>query len=205
MMRILSALGRAAAPALLCILAFAASAAAEGPPIRIGFSMPLSGPLASTGKAVLVAYKMWEEDANDAGGVLGRKVELVYYDDQSNPSLVPGIYAKLLDVDKVDVVLGSYGTNLTAPALPAVVPKGKVFFGLFALGERRIPIPELLLDVSGGSGFRPGILTRIFRSRQRCRIDKCRDRFGRHGLRQEGGGWRAGERQGDGIQDRLRA
>ncbi len=133
MMRILSALGRAATPALLCILALAASAAAEGPPLRIGFSMPLSGPLASTGKAVLVAYKMWEEDANDAGGVLGRKVELVYYDDQSNPSLVPGIYAKLLDVDKVNVVLGSYGTNLTAPALPAVVPKGKVFFGLFAL------------------------------------------------------------------------
>jgi branched-chain amino acid transport system substrate-binding protein len=46
---------------------------------------------------------------------------------------VPGIYAKLLDVDKVELVLSSYGTNLTAPSLPVVIPRKRVFMGLFAL------------------------------------------------------------------------
>jgi branched-chain amino acid transport system substrate-binding protein len=82
-------------------------------PIKIGFSMPLTGSLASTGKAILTAYQMWEQDTNAKGGLLGRPVQLIYYDDQSNPSLVPGIYAKLFDVDKIDLVLSSYGTNLT--------------------------------------------------------------------------------------------
>ena len=64
--------------------------------IKIGFSMPLTGGLASNGKAILTAYQMWKEDINAKGGLLGRDVELVYYDDQSNPALVPAIYAKLL-------------------------------------------------------------------------------------------------------------
>src|SRR6266581_2611316 len=63
-------------------------------PIKIGFSMPLTGGLASNGKAILTAYQMWEEDVNAKGGLLGRPIKLVYYDDQSNPTLVPGIYAK---------------------------------------------------------------------------------------------------------------
>jgi branched-chain amino acid transport system substrate-binding protein len=124
---------RAAIVALVVAAIGALAHAADPLPVRIGFSMPLSGPLASNGKAVLLAYKMWEEETNAAGGLLGRKVELVYYDDQSNPTTVPGIYAKLLDVDHVDVVLGSYGTNLTAPALPTVMPTHKIFLSLFAL------------------------------------------------------------------------
>lgn len=132
-MRAVRVFVRASIAALGVLAAATAALAAEPPPLKIGFSLPLSGPLASTGKAVLLAYKMWEEDTNAAGGLLGRKVDLVYYDDQSSPAVVPGIYAKLLDVDKVDVVLGSYGTNLTAPALPTVMPKRKIFLGLFAL------------------------------------------------------------------------
>jgi branched-chain amino acid transport system substrate-binding protein len=124
---------RAAIVAVAIAAPIAVAHAAEPPPLRIGFSMPLSGPLASTGKAVLLTYKMWEEETNAAGGLLGRKVDLVYYDDQSNPTTVPGIYAKILDVDHVDVVLGSYGTNLTAPALPTVMPTHKIFLSLFAL------------------------------------------------------------------------
>jgi branched-chain amino acid transport system substrate-binding protein len=102
-------------------------------PIKIGFSMPLTGSLASTGKAILTAYQMWEEDTNGKGGLIGRPVKLVFYDDQSNPTLVPGIYAKLFDIDKVDLVSSSYGTNLTAPSVPVVMPRKFVLMGLFAL------------------------------------------------------------------------
>ncbi len=102
-------------------------------PIKIGFSMPLTGALATTGKAILVAYQMWEEDVNAKGGLLGRKVQLVFYDDQSNPTQVPAIYAKLFDVDKVDLIFSSYGTNLTAPVMPVAVPRKVVVMGLFAL------------------------------------------------------------------------
>jgi branched-chain amino acid transport system substrate-binding protein len=118
------------------IIALAASwsmSARAADPIKIGFSMPLTGSLASTGKAILTAYQMWEQDTNAKGGLIGRPVQLVYYDDQSNPSLVPGIYAKLFDVDKIDLVLSSYGTNLTAPSLPVVIPRKRVIMGLFAL------------------------------------------------------------------------
>src|SRR5262249_23302026 len=79
------------------------------------------------------AHRIWEKEINAKGGLLGRPVKLIYYDDQTNPSTVPGIYAKLLDVDKVDLVIGPYGTNLVAPTLPAVMPKGKTLIGLFAL------------------------------------------------------------------------
>jgi branched-chain amino acid transport system substrate-binding protein len=118
------------------VVAFAAFwgvAAQAADPIKIGFSMPLTGPLASTGKAILTAYQMWEEDTNKKGGLLGRPVQLVFYDDQSNPPVVPGIYAKLFDVDKIDLVLSSYGTNLTAPSVPVVIPRKRVLMGLFAL------------------------------------------------------------------------
>jgi len=85
----------AAALALLTGIMFGASPATAAEPIKIGFSMPLTGGLASNGKAILAAYQMWEEDINAKGGLLGRPVKLIYYDDQSNPSLVPAIYAKL--------------------------------------------------------------------------------------------------------------
>ena len=101
----------------------AASAVWAADAIKIGFSMPLTGGLASNGKAILTAYQMWKEDINAKGGLLGRDVELVYYDDQSNPALVPAIYAKLLDVDKIDLVISSYGTNMTMPVMPVVIPK----------------------------------------------------------------------------------
>ena len=105
----------------------------SGDPIKIGFSLALTGPLAPNGKQALLGAKIWEEEINAKGGLLGHKVELVNYDDQSNPANVPGIYTKLLDVDKVDVVMGPYGTNLNAPALPVVIQKGKTFVGFFAL------------------------------------------------------------------------
>src|SRR6476661_5304841 len=102
-------------------------------PIKIGFGMALTGPLAGFGKQALLGMKIWEEETNAKGGLLGRPVKLVYYDDQSTPSTVPGIYTKLLDVDKVDLVVGGYATNMVAPAMPVVIQKKKTFISLFAL------------------------------------------------------------------------
>src|SRR3984893_13046224 len=124
---------RAAALALLTGIMFAASAALAAEPIKIGFSMPLTGGLASNGKAILAAYQMWEEDINAKGGLLGRPVKLIYYDDQSNPSLVPAIYAKLFDIDTIDLVFTSYGTNLLVPSMPVRLARNYVLLGLFAL------------------------------------------------------------------------
>ena len=102
-------------------------------PIKIGFSMALTGPLGPNGKQALLGAKIWEEETNAKGGLLGRPVKLIYYDDQSNPSTVPGIYTKLLDVDKVDLVVSGYATNMVAPAMPIVIQKKKTFISLFAL------------------------------------------------------------------------
>src|SRR5689334_8006160 len=107
---------RAAMLAAAATLAFATGAAAQsGEPIKIGFSMALTGGLGPNGKSALLAQKIWEEDVNAKGGLLGRPVKLLYYDDQSNPSTVPGIYTKLLDVDKVQLVVGGYATAMLAP------------------------------------------------------------------------------------------
>src|SRR5207302_4997032 len=107
--------------------------ASAAEPIKIGFGMGLTGGLAANGKAALLAMKIWEEETNAKGGLLGRPVQLIYYDDQSNPSTVPGIFTKLLDVDKVDLVVGDYGTNLLAPAMPIVMQHKMTFFSLFGL------------------------------------------------------------------------
>jgi branched-chain amino acid transport system substrate-binding protein len=110
-----------------------AAAAQAAEPIKIGFSMELTGPFAVVGKTGLLAFKIWEDEVNAEGGLLGRPVKLVYYDDQSNPSLVPAIYTKLIDIDKVDLLISSYGTNLVVPAMPVAISHNRLFFGLFAL------------------------------------------------------------------------
>ena len=95
--------------------------------------MALTGGLAPNGKAALLAMQIAEEEINAKGGILGRPVKLVYYDDQSNPSTVPGLYTKLMDVDKVDIVVSGYATNMIAPAMPVVMQKDRTFFALFGL------------------------------------------------------------------------
>jgi branched-chain amino acid transport system substrate-binding protein len=132
--------GRAARTAIGAVIAIMLAAsntalaeAPAGKPVAIGFSMPLTGGLAVNGTSGLLAMQIWAEDTNQKGGLLGRPVKLIYYDDQTNPSLVPGIYTKLLDVDKVDLVVSAYGTNVTAPALPVVIQHDMTFIGLFAM------------------------------------------------------------------------
>src|SRR5499427_5726818 len=123
--------------ALFAMSALAASAfvpasavAQTSEPVKIGYSMSLTGGLGPNGKSALLAQKIWEEDTNAKGGLLGRPVKLIYYDDQTNPATVPGIYTKLLDIDKVDLIIGGYGTNLLAPAMPVAMQRKKVLIGL---------------------------------------------------------------------------
>jgi len=122
-------LGGAAAAALAL-----ATPALAAEPIRIGFAMSLSGPNAGAGKMFLVGREIWRDEVNAKGGLLGRPVEFIYYDDQSNPSLVPGIYSKLLDVDKVDLVVSPFATNQIAPAMPVIMQKKMTFMALFGTG-----------------------------------------------------------------------
>src|SRR5579862_4457094 len=131
-------LSRAKALAVACLalaLAFSlgiASAAADS--IKIGFSMSLTGGSAVNGKQLLAALAMWRDDVNAKGGLLGRPVELVYYDDQSAQANAPGIYTKLLDVDKVDLVIGPYGTNVIAATLPVLMQHNVATVGMMGLG-----------------------------------------------------------------------
>src|SRR6185369_8353802 len=104
-------------------------------PLRIGFGMSLTGPLGGNGTAALIAMELWRDDVNAKGGLLGRKVEFVYYDDQTNPATIPGIYSKLLDVDKVDLVVSGYGTNLIAPLLPIAMERKLTIMGIFGLAN----------------------------------------------------------------------
>ena len=105
---------------------------AEEPPIKIGMSMPQTGGLAAGGKASLLGIEIWRDDINARGGLLGRKIELVVYDDKSSASETPAIYAKLLDVDKVDLLFAPYATVPTAPILPLVKQRGMLLMGNFS-------------------------------------------------------------------------
>src|SRR5262244_1179898 len=104
-------------------------------PIKIGLGMALTGGLSANGKPALLAVQIWKDDINKKGGLLGRQVELVFYDDQTNPATVPGIYTKLLDVDKVDLVVSGYGTNLIAPLMPIAMERKLTVLGIFGLAN----------------------------------------------------------------------
>jgi branched-chain amino acid transport system substrate-binding protein len=132
-----------------CLFSAAAFAAAVLPAaavnddiksIRIGFSMSLTGGVAVNGKQLPLALEIWRDDINAKGGLLGRPVDFVYYDDQSNPATVPGIYTKLIDVDKVDLTVGPYATNMVAPAIVTLMEHKRLtiaFFGVAANSDGR--------------------------------------------------------------------
>ncbi len=145
-------------------ISFAIGASAQsGEPIKIGYSMALTGGLAGNGKSALLAQKIWEEEINAKGGLLGRPVKLIYYDDQSNPATVPGIYTKLLDVDKVDLVIGAYATAMLAPAMPIVMQKKKVFIGLLGLAvNTEFNYPNYFVMIPSGPNPKPAFTKGFF-------------------------------------------
>jgi branched-chain amino acid transport system substrate-binding protein len=133
-MRISSVVGKLCA---VVVLATAGTLAGNGAvraadPIRVGMSMALTGGVAPIGKQVITALQIWRDDVNAKGGLLGRPIELVFYDDQSNPANVPQIYTKLIDVDKVDLLIGPYATNMVAPAIPVLMQSKKTTIGILA-------------------------------------------------------------------------
>jgi branched-chain amino acid transport system substrate-binding protein len=131
--------------------------------ITIGFSMAMTGGLGPNGKSALLAQKIWEDDINKKGGLLGRKVKLIYYDDQTNPSTVPGIYAKLLDVDKVSLIIGGYATNMLAPAMPLVMQRQKLFIGLLGLGVNgEFNYPNYFVMIPSGPDPKPSFTKGFF-------------------------------------------
>jgi branched-chain amino acid transport system substrate-binding protein len=119
---------------LIAVFVIWAPQAQAADPIKIGFSASLSGALASSGKANLLAQQIWAEEINAKGGLLGRPVQLVFYDDQTNASIIPGIYAKMIDIDKVDLLMGA-ATNLIVAAMPLIMQRHKMVMVLVALGS----------------------------------------------------------------------
>jgi branched-chain amino acid transport system substrate-binding protein len=155
---------RACAALAVCALAFAGAAWAQsGEPIKIGFSMALTGGLAPNGKSALLAQKIWEEDINGKGGLLGRPVKLIYYDDKSSPAEVPSIYTKLLDIDKVDLIIGPYATAIIAPAMPIVIQRKKTFIGLLGLAvNSEFNYPNYFVMIPSGPDAKPAFTKGFF-------------------------------------------
>jgi branched-chain amino acid transport system substrate-binding protein len=144
-------------------MALTGAASAQSGEIKIGYSMAMTGGLGPNGKSALLAQKIWEEDVNAKGGLLGRKIKLIYYDDQSNPSTVPGIYTKLLDVDKVDLVIGGYATAMLAPAMPVVMQRKKLFIGLLGLGvNSEFNYPNYFVMIPSGPDPKPAFTKGFF-------------------------------------------
>jgi len=127
-----NALRAAAALGITLLLAVAPAQAAD--PIKVGMSLALTGAGAPAGKMLQAAIELWRDDVNAKGGLLGRPVEVIIYDDQSNPSSVPGLYTKLISVDKADLLLGPYGTNFVAPAMPTIIQNKKMLISYTAIG-----------------------------------------------------------------------
>jgi branched-chain amino acid transport system substrate-binding protein len=163
----LATMAGTAAAVAACAMFVATATAQNKEPIKIGFSMALTGPLAANGKQALLGMKIWEEETNAKGGLLGRPVKLINYDDQSNPSTVPGIYTKLLDVDKVDLVLGGYATNMNAPAMPVIIQKKKTFISLFALDVNHdFKYPKYFSVLPTGPQTKPSFTEGVFQVAQ---------------------------------------
>jgi branched-chain amino acid transport system substrate-binding protein len=119
--------------------------------LKIGYCLSLSGGLASNGKTAQLAHQIWQENLNQNGGLLGRPVKLVCLDDQTNPNLVAGLYQRLFEVEKVDLVIGGYGDNSVAPAMPLVMQHKKFFLGLMALAvNAKFNYPQYFVMIPTG-------------------------------------------------------
>lgn len=119
--------------------------------LKIGYTLSLTGGLASNGRTARLAHQLWQEDVNERGGLLGRPVELLCLDDETNPNTVPALYERLLDTEKVDLVIGGYGDNSVAPAMPLIMERKKFFISLMALAvNARFNYPQYFVMIPTG-------------------------------------------------------
>jgi branched-chain amino acid transport system substrate-binding protein len=103
------------------------STPASTKPIVIGTSLSLTGDFSADGQAFLRGYKLWVSDVNAAGGLLGRKVKLVYLNDRSDPGQVVTNYTTLISTDHVDLTFGPFSSLLTTPASAVAARNGFAF------------------------------------------------------------------------------
>jgi branched-chain amino acid transport system substrate-binding protein len=103
------------------------STPASTKPIVIGTSLSLTGDFSADGQAFLKGYKLWVSDVNAAGGLLGRKVKLIYLNDRSDPNQVVTNYTTLISTDHVDLTFGPFSSLLTTPASAVAARNGYAF------------------------------------------------------------------------------
>jgi ABC-type branched-subunit amino acid transport system substrate-binding protein len=124
----------------------AARAAPSGPPVRVGSSLALTGPLAATGLVHKIVGEIYVESLNRKSGLLGRPVEWVLLDDQSKPDVARTLYEKLVTVDKVDLIIGPYATGNILAAMGVAQRYGKMLiqhtFGLPHLAKYEMQFPS---------------------------------------------------------------
>jgi len=149
----------AAVIVLGCALGFVASASAQptGTPIRIGSTLALTGPLASTGIVHQLVGDIYVADLNRRGGLLGRPVEWIVKDDQSKPELARTLYEQLITVDKVDLLMGPYATGAILSAMGVAQRYNKMLihhtFGIPSLAKYDGQFPTWSLGADPASTF----------------------------------------------------
>ena len=99
-------------------------------PIKIGGSLPETGIFSEAAKWIKRGYDAWLEDVNNKGGLLGRPVEMIIYDDESAPAKAVTYYERAITVDKVDLISGGYPGTANVAVMPLVEKYGKVFIGM---------------------------------------------------------------------------
>ncbi|MEO7241466.1 MAG: amino acid ABC transporter substrate-binding protein [Variovorax sp.] len=149
-----------------------AQVAPKGDPIKIGGSLPLTGPLSATGLIHKLVGEIYVDDLNKRGGLLGRPVEWVLKDDQSKPDLARTLYEQLITGDKVDLLIGPYGTGNILSAMGVAQRYSKTLvhhtFGIPSLAKYeqqflswpmgikpQVTVPNMLLDALEASGQAP--------------------------------------------------
>ena len=95
----------------------------SGEPITIGAAVSTTGSNGRTGLYQQEAYLLWEEQKNASGGLLGRPVRMVLYDDQSDPATGARLYERLLTEDQVNLILGPYSSSVTQEVLHHAEPE----------------------------------------------------------------------------------
>ena len=139
------ALGGAAVAALL----LAAAPARAADPIKVGFSMALTGAVAPNGKQILMRWNSGATTSTPRAGCWAARSNSSFTTTRAIRDNVPGIYTKLISVDKVDLLVGPYATNMIAPAMP-VIMQNKMTIGMLGHGrEPPVQLSQVFLDGAG--------------------------------------------------------
>jgi branched-chain amino acid transport system substrate-binding protein len=167
-------------------------AAQQKTPIKVGASLSLTGQLSRSGVEQEHGYKLWEQEVNARGGLLGRPVELVLYDDKSDPATGAKLYEKLITVDKADLLEGPYSSPVTF-AVTAITEKyrfpmlstGGSARNIFERGFRyvfQVATPSELYMVGAAEiGAKHGLKTMVVVTENTLFTKECADGVREHG------------------------